>query len=655
MNTKRIITAALFAAVASGASAQEPVIWWDFNAGASTVNKGTGGGAYNPAFTGTITFEAGINGQGARFTGSTGSTTATRDHISTGYTYGDAGTIELWYKPDQFSSGDLHILDNSSANDQQWRIYLNNATLRFQNGTSPEANLTYIHRETNTWFHIVATWDIHATPAQSRLYINGAWVAAWNLNNLELSGNTIYLGGGRPNRKGAEGIIDEVKIYDTALPGTAIHARWLAVTHADQTPVIHLPLANGSVTNIGTGGSRYDGTISGSPALTNGPYGTPDHAFVFNGIDDSIAIPYVTTRSQTVTMWYYLYRTDGGNVAILDCGGNYLLRYIGGNYQEFQYVNSENWATLGANMYRTDGISEWVFLTTTRDANTGDISLYINGQLVTRKNISSVFNAPGTDLYIGGSGGLKCNGLADVKIYETCLPYDRIREIYAEATSTPPGQMRVYLPLDGTAENVVNQTPAVIKGTPDFVNAKVGQGASFTPSVIPPPSNSGGDAYIAIPNAIGSAGTIALWYYHRGDPGTLACIFDNACSTYDWRLSLQNDTLTFQRSIWGGFSSAFTSNSWHHIVITWVRPAQRIHFYVDGQHTGNGDLDALWITPDPTLYLGSYHAVNGAANGVWDEVRVYDYILAPEEVKALYDNTNIYTPPPPPGTIIILK
>ena len=58
--------------------------------------------------------------------------------------------------------------------------------------------------------------------------------------------------------------------------------------------------------------------------------------------------------------------------------------------------------------------------------------------------------------------------------------------------------------------------------------------------------------------------------------------------------------------------------------------------------------------PHP-LYLGSYHASNGAANGIWDEVRVYDYILAPDEIAALHANGNIYVPPPPPGTIILLK
>ena len=264
--------------------------------------------------------------------------------------------------------------------------------------------------------------------------------------------------------------------------------------------------------------------------------------------DDSIAIPYVATRSQTMTMWYYLYRTGGGDVAILECGNGYRIRYIGGNFQSLSYEASGS--GLGVNMHTVvDVMPEWIFITTTRDANTGELSLYINGQLVTRKNISSVFNAPGTDFYIGGSGGLKCNGLADVKIYETCLPYDRIREIYAEASSTPPGQMRVYLPLDGTAEDVANQNPVVIKGAPDFVNAKVGQGASFTPSVLPPPSGSGGNAYIAIPNAITTnAGTIAFWYYHRGDPGTLTSIFDNACNSIDWRLWLQNDKIYFRRN-----------------------------------------------------------------------------------------------------------
>ena len=436
-----------------------------------------------------------------------------------------------------------------------------------------------------------------------------------------------------------------------------------------QQPVIWWDFDAGvNTVNKGSGGATYNPVFADAPTFTADRHGNIDRAIFFTGnnTNDFISTPYTATPSQTMTMWFNIQGGDGTTRTILRFGnGNNSLTYWHGQrYLNCNNRNANYQNVLPSARLCTEKITgEWIFLTTTRDADTGECAIYIDGQLTDRKTSAIAgFQAPGTGFYIGGTGNpgdakIDRSYIADIKIYETCLPYERVRELYAEATGTPPaGNLLAYLPLDGTAEDIANHNPVVIKGAPGFIPAKVGQGASFTPAVLPPPSNSGGNAYIAVSNVIGSAGTITLWYYHNETtPYTLTSIFDNAAYTESWRLWLEGTRITFRRGNrdYHIVSSEFKPDEWQHIALTWDRNTMIVYLYLDGTPSKHDDL--FRADPDPTLYLGSFNANNGAANGIWDEVRVYDYILTAEEVEDIYNGTNIYTPPSPPGTIIILR
>ena len=91
------------------------------------------------------------------------------------------------------------------------------------------------------------------------------------------------------------------------------------------------------------------------------------------------------------------------------------------------------------------------------------------------------------------------------------------------------------------------------------------------------------------------------------------------------------------------------SNSWYHVAFTWDRAAQQTQLYVDGVLRATSALtDAGWVNSDRTLRIGSVWASNSAANGVWDEVRVYDRALTAEEIAAL-------TLLPSKGTVIRIQ
>ena len=459
--TKRLIVCAAWIAAALGACGQEPVVWWDFDADSSTVNKGTGGPAYNPNFNGNISFEAGLDGQGIRLPGSAG---GGRHNAAVAYDYGNTGSISLWFKPARYF--DYNTVFDHSIDQDRWEMFIRyNGELGLGNfrETYLHYSLRNICRETNTWFHIVFTWDVDDTPYQTKFYINGSHCATsghWREDPARpIPVGTTYFGGGNNGNPGGEGLMDEVKIYDVALSPEAIHAEWLAVTGADLAPVIHLPL-QGDTANIGTGGAQYDGVVGGAPVYTTGPDGMPGHAIMMAGGNDCVAVPYVMPRSGTLSMWYRAapFYYDGGR-AIVDCCGldnntDYMLyhAYAGGNPSlQCRVVTgaSGSWATVPM---AWDRVAEpWRYVTGTWDANTGAVSMYVDGQLVDSRNYGYVFPVPGQSVYLAGGNPLKTDrGIFDaagLQIYETCLPAGRVLELYEAATNNVCGQAQGTLIL----------------------------------------------------------------------------------------------------------------------------------------------------------------------------------------------------------------
>ena len=666
--TKRLIVCAAWMAAALGACGQDPVVWWDFDAGLNTVNKGTGAPSYNPSFNGNVSFEAGIGGQGIRFPGSNDST---RHNAAVNYNYGTSGSISLWFKPARYFDHNT-LFDNTYVS-SHWRLRIHaNSELQFNSWWQNIVyKLTDIRRETDTWFHVVFTWDNviedGGNPANhTRLYINGSLCVDQGYTDFPQDGSTTYFGG---VHTAGEGLMDEVKIYDVVLSSEAIHAEWLAVTGADLAPAIHLPL-QGDTANIGTGGAQYDGVANGNLVYTAGPDGAPGQAIMMaGGTADYVAVPYVMPRSGTVSMWYRAVPWHGwyGDFTIVDCGlntDNYrlCLAYYGTPSLQCRVEKGQwNWPWAAA-PFEWDSVAEpWRHVTGTWDASTGVVSMYVNGQWTGSNNHGLPFPVPGQSVYLGGANtsyDMAQFDAADFRIYETCLPASRVRELYDEVSGSN-SRMLAYLPFEGgKAKDVVGGNPVAVVGPAQFVSGKVGQGMEYTADTLP---GSGGSAYIAISNVLGStSGSIALWYYAKGAPSyARQPITDNAegSNTDAWEIWLENQFINARCTTtreWNFSNNGATGDEWYHIVATWNRDTKSTTLYVNGvraQDTARDD----WRDPGTTLFLGGYRSANSASHGKWDEVRVYNYVLAPYEVTALYNNTDIYVAPPPAGTIIILQ
>jgi len=84
------------------------------------------------------------------------------------------------------------------------------------------------------------------------------------------------------------------------------------------------------------------------------------------------------------------------------------------------------------------------------------------------------------------------------------------------------------------------------------------------------------------------------------------------------------------------------AEQWYHIAVSWYNdPAlgagdTNLSMFVNGQYFGRLD-GSNWIDPGDTFYIGGGHPENELGNGVFDDFRIYDAVLTPEQVLELYN------------------
>ena len=631
---------------------QNPVIHWTFDGGAAT-NCGSGGATYDATLFGNVDYTNGVDGGGLRFLGTS------QNYASVPYTFGDKGTVAFWYKPARFYNYNS-VFDNS-VNQDKWEMWIDSgANVRFRlmggQGDIAYGNLNSLHNGSNVWYHFAVTWDRNAITNQTRLYVNGVERYATNITAWVTPGNTVYFGGHTGNTP-AEGVLDDVRVYDVSLAAEQVQAVHAEV--AARAPVVHLTL-DGVVTNSGTFGAKCDATLFGDPVWTNG-WNDKGLALALDGVDDYASVPCRLNFSGSVALWCYTPGPWYNYNSIFD-------NSVDANHYEC-WVDSNGWLSFrpagnawkqAANFNLGNTSNRWHHIVGTWDAVSSNMVLYVDGVERGRAvNTNGVaWPVPGSLFYLGGGQAANTNALnftSDAQIFETPLSSNRVAEIYGEFGRR--GGLVAYLPFDGTAVDVAGSNAVTVTGAPSYVRGKVGQGLSYEPAVTP----GNGGSCVSVSNALGSGvGTLALWFYARGPWYNYHPVMDNAVNGEWWeswiyedgRLAIRVSNLTSGGMVTYDLDNLRGPNSWYHIAFTWDRAAQQTKLYVDGVLRATAALaETGWVNPNPTLRIGSYNAGNKAANGIWDEVRVYDRALSVEEISEL---TVIPPPPPPRGTMVML-
>lgn len=144
--------------------------------------------------------------------------------------------------------------------------------------------------------------------------------------------------------------------------------------------------------------------------------------------------------------------------------------------------------------------------------------------------------------------------------------------------------------------------------------------------------------------------TISAWIYTHGSTDEQAIVSKFQGSNpvdREWlfRVETSNRLSFFTRdnSTQGQIQSTNTISldSWHHVAVSFNYSNLSVSFYIDGVKQSNieSSPSTQFHNEDEIITIGSWQSgVNDNFNGSLDDVRIYNYVLSPDQIKMLYEN-----------------
>ena len=227
----------------------------------------------------------------------------------------------------------------------------------------------------------------------------------------------------------------------------------------------------------------------------------------------------------------------------------------------------------------------------------------------------------------------------------------------------------VYLKMDGDLINsgtggaayngVLEGTSTTLFGAPVYNSAKNNQGLCLNP-------NLNGNSYefiqgtdqgsnVAIEYTMPDSGTISMWYQITAPAYAYQQLFNNSVGAEVWEgwvgSSWDDPSYAYAAgarvSGWRHYNGSYPENSvmaylesggWHNFTFTWERHDTDLvdtAWYIDGIGLPeNICTDMTWTDPGQYFYIGGNHD-NANSNGYYDEVKIFDQVLTPEQVTSL--------------------
>jgi hypothetical protein len=441
-------------------------------------------------------------------------------------------------------------------------------------------------------------------------------------------------------------------------------------------------LTNATATDIS--GNRKDGTLSGLLNGTTKPStGKIREALIFNGSTDYIDVgsgkfPYTSASSFSGGAW--IKRSGGGtnlvmsNINYVSSGGWYFLTNPTGTI-------SFGMANIGAtNLISTDSLAsvtdnKWHHVGFSYDGSrtAGGIKLYIDGKqasstISSNTDPGTIFDSGfliGAFRVFGAISNVATGAMDDIRLYSRVVTATEMNTLYKQGGSTIAAVTNNNTPKVGInsglvgywtfdGKNMTNATATDSSGngyngtltnmtaTSSKTIGKIGQGLNFD----------GTDDYIMTGlSAHYPQTTISAWILPsslgEGDLGRIIDKRENG-GTETTVLALNgNNRLLFIRSfnvtsaLWLSEMDSIKLNAWNHVLITYDQTStvNIPIFYINGiVSTTSVSVSPIGIpvTNSNRYIIGNRGDTTRTFSGKIDDVRMYNRILSPAEVKSLY-------------------
>jgi hypothetical protein len=664
--------------------------YWSFNDATSTQatdfsgrgNTGTLINMDHPA-TATSGWGSGKFGTGLIFDGLGDYVTVNgvaNDVVETSFTF------SVWIKSGWTGAFDTVLAINTAGLGNQTQIFIDNTlTVRVYDGTQDATELSSSGSVVDgKWHHVVYTRN----GATGTLYVDGVSQGTHNSSDTFTGTDLWSLGqefdAGPTASDFFLGSMDEVRVYNRPLSGTEVlnlYNSGLIKVNSSQNNLLRDGLSailsfDGadffSNTIYDRSGNSNNGTIVGTTKVI----GKIGQALSFDGIDDYVSIngvaDDVVETSFAVSSW-------------VKCSANGNYTVWGTNNSTASQNKTGLFIDTGGNLYVWDGSNEateitgsvsmcnnaWHHTVYTRTGSTG--TLYIDGVSQGTHTAGDTFAtndlwAIGVEWEPGLTLSFYLNGsIDDFRVYNKSLTVNDVKTLYNAGVGAKVSNQNVisgstlqsglvgmwsFNGSDTNSTTAFDRSSSGNDGT--FVNGsskasgKVGQGVRFAGS---------SSQYVSVVNGGGlnnlQTGSISFWVKWSGiqdedsDPGarygavlgrqsngafTNQIIFLDSANPATAHIKFA--AYTNNANITG--STVVGDGTWRHVVVTYQSGSLLI--YVDGVQDGS-DSSTGTIANDAAipLTIGGWIGDGGSySSSVMDEVRIYNRILTPSEVKQLY-------------------
>lgn len=503
------------------------------------------------------------------------------------------------------------------------------------------------------------------------IYINGAYSSSTTSTYLPAKSSSQEIAiGARTQSPGTDarfdGSIDEVRIYERALSSNEVADIYEEFIPLPPTngPVLHYTFDEDTGTNVlDQSGSGNDAVAFGAVRVAD-----PEHGWVceFDGLDDYLEVTgykgVLGHNPMSISVWAKsdIFKIGGHRLVSwgdgAQWGGAFILSFNGaGNRGVHGSVGGWhiNGATGGLN---GDGL--WHHLAFSTDGNM--VWLYVDGVLDGFVDADNGVNVKAlNDVLVGHDGGANFlkGAMDDVRIYDRALSSNEVADIYKEFIPLPPtnGLVLHYTLDEDTGTNVLDSSGnghhAVATGT-----TRTSAGASADALLF-----DGTNSKVVVFETgldLVSNFTVCAWirpdrYIDGGSP-ILAKTDQQAFSTRSVEFQMAGEE-KLECYFWDSSSQYFkgtctvpglSSGSWQFVVVQHDTslPDHQMRMYANGA-------EAALSFPYETV--SSITAVRGAAvpwsvgfyagtttdryfDGAIDDVRIYDRVLTPSQIAALY-------------------
>ncbi len=408
-------------------------------------------------------------------------------------------------------------------------------------------------------------------------------------------------------------------------------------------------------------GHSHHGISANNAVFSVDQYGKSEGAAKFNGSTDHILISNgsILTNPTAVTIAAWI-RKDG-NGHTYECAFHQGTNNTIGASSLWLGVDNNDYftATIGANtgvgwaagrLTEKPVIGEWNHLLATWDGSV--VRVYLNGEYKKQYALSS-YNNISNPIRIGASASnnYQYNGaVKDVLIYARSFSAEEVRKLYED--SQPAMQVSSiekgligHWSLDGTH---YNETTNRVTDSSAYANHATNYGAVLASDRYGRSNGAmsinGANSRIAISyqNPIYQT-SVTAWFKSNGAPIGGYHIITGGASV---EISINSSgyirtgvvTNTQGRKVFNS-GGGLTDGNWHQVAFTY--DGVNLKSFIDGELTATNPVSGTLT--GTAQEIGRYLSNSYIANGVIDDVRIYNRAISEEEIRLLYDSNSAET------------